>query len=120
MVIKDEADSGYGNLHICTPTKSLDTWANMPSDFWGPMSNPPFAGPQTPPDNTRAEGPGGILIGEDWFIYADYWMDGQTRVWRANDFMNITTTEDMHLSRALRHGTMFRAEKADVEALLNR
>ena len=63
MVIKDEASSGYGNLHICTPTQPLTTWANMSSDFWSDMSPTPFAGETFPPDYAAAEGPGGIEIG---------------------------------------------------------
>lgn len=121
MIIKDEADTGYGNLHICTSTQPLTSWAEMPPIFWSEMSEPPFAGQNIDPDNNRAEGPGGIRIGEDWYIYADYWVDKQrTRAWRANDFENIETTEDMKFPFHLRHGTIFQARKADVDALLGK
>jgi hypothetical protein len=121
MIIKDEADSGYGNLHICTSTQPLSSWAEMPVDFWSDMSDPPFAGQYIAPDRNKAEGPGGIRVGDDWYIYADYWTGNtKTRAWRANDFVNIQTTEAMKFPFHLRHGTIFAARKTHVDGLLKK
>jgi hypothetical protein len=120
MIIKDEADAGYGNLHLSTNTQPLTSWADMPRDFWSPMSATPFAGSGIPPDFTRAEGPGGIDIDREWYIYADYWMNNQTRVWRAGGFDHITVTDAMTFPFHLRHGTIFKAPTAVVTALLSK
>jgi hypothetical protein len=61
MILKDEADSGYGNLHIVSSTQALTSWANLPDNFWGSMSAA-FTGSDIYPDYRDAEGPTGIKI----------------------------------------------------------
>ena len=90
----------------------------MPGDFWSAMSAQPFAGGSVPPDFHRAEGPGGIEIDGEWYLYADYWTDGMTRAWSANDFVDITVNNGFSFPFHLRHGTIFKAPMERVDALL--
>ena len=118
MLIKDEATSGYGNLHLCSSTQPLTSWSEIPEDFWSPMSEQPFAGQGTPPDFIRAEGPGAIEIDGTWYLYADYWSNDQTRVWSTSHFETIDVTDALHFPFHLRHGTLFKSPRSVVEALL--
>ncbi len=118
LIVKDESDAGYGNLHICASQKPLDSWENMPEGFWSHMSAQPFAGSNVAPDFTKAEGPGGIRIGDEWYIYADYWMNNKTRAWSADDFLNIVVNDNFHFPFQQRHGTVFKVPVAEVDSLL--
>lgn len=46
MIIKDELAQ---RLHTVFPAKKLESWAKMPRDFWGPMSEQAFTGPACSP-----------------------------------------------------------------------
>jgi hypothetical protein len=115
MVIKDELAQ---RLHISFPTKRLTTWAEMPDDFWGPMSDPAFTGPGVQPDNTNAEGPSVVQSGAEWFVYCDYWQAAKNGLFTTKDFKTLTRINDQFVAPTwVRHGTAFKVPKADYEKL---
>lgn len=103
MVIKDELKQ---SLHVVIPTKPLNTWATMPADFWGPMSEPAFTGPGVQPDNTNAEGPSVVRAGGEWFVYCDYWLAHRNGLFTTRDFKTLTRINDgFKAPEWVRHGT---------------
>jgi hypothetical protein len=115
MVIKDELKQ---SLHIAVPTRPLKTWAEMPNDFWGPMSDPAFTGPGVQPDNTNAEGPSVVQSGAEWFVYCDYWQAKKNGLFTTKDFKTLTRINDQFVAPTwVRHGTAFKVPKADYVKL---
>ena len=115
MVIKDELKQ---SLHVVTPTRPLKTWAEMPGDFWGPMSDPAFTGPGVQPDNTNAEGPSVVRAGDEWFVYCDYWQAHKNGLFTTKDFKTLTRINDQFVAPTwVRHGSAFKVPKADFEKL---
>lgn len=115
MIIKDEL---HQRLHLASSTQPLTTWAAMPEDFWGPMSDPAFTGPGIPPDNTNAEGPSIVRADDEWLIYCDYWAAHQNGLFATRDFKSLTRRN--HQFKApmwVRHGTAFKVPRATVAAL---
>lgn len=115
MVIKDEEKQ---SLHISVPTKKLKTWAEMPADFWGPMSEPAFTGPSVKPDNTNAEGPSVVRVGDEWFVYCDYWRAHKNGLFSTKDFQTMTRMNDEFKAPMwIRHGTAIKVPKSVYEKL---
>ena len=99
-------------------TKPLKTWAAMPVDFWGPMSDPAFTGPGVQPDNTNAEGPSVVRVGDEWFVYCDYWQAQKNGLFSTKDFKTLTRLNDEFKAPIwVRHGTAFKVPKSDHEKL---
>ncbi len=114
MVIKDEVAQ---SLHVCFPTQELDTWAEMPRDYWGPMSEP-FTGPRVRPDNTNAEGPSVVQVGDEWFIYCDYWRARRNGLFATRDFKDFTRLNDeLDVPFWVRHGTVIEVPATVIESL---
>ena len=114
MVIKDELAQ---SLHVCVPTRSLTAWANMPRDFWGPMSAP-FTGPGIQPDNTNAEGPSIVQVGKEWLVYCDYWLAHKNGLFLTSDFQKLERLNDQFSAHTwVRHGTVLKVPLATVAAL---
>jgi hypothetical protein len=115
MVIKDELAQ---RLHVCFPEKPFTTWAEMPADFWGLMSDPAFTGPGVQPDNTNAEGPSLVQVGDAWYVYCDYWCAHKNGLFVTQDFKSMTRLNDQfQAGRWVRHGTAFKVPKAVLEKL---
>lgn len=115
MIIKDELAQ---SLHVCFPTKPFTTWAAMPRDFWGPMSAPAFTGPGIQPDNTNAEGPSVVKVGDEWLIYCDYWRAHKNGLFATRDFKTFTRRNDEFKAPVwVRHGTVLPVSKTVVDQL---
>lgn len=115
MIIKDEL---HQRLHVCFPTKQLTSWARMPKDYWGPMSEQAFTGPGVQPDNTNAEGPSVVQAGDEWLIYCDYWVAHRNGMFSTKDFKELTRKNDEFKAPMwVRHGTVFRAPKSAIDKL---
>lgn len=115
MVIKDELSQ---SLHLVFPERRLETWAGMPADFWGPMSEQAFTGPGVQPDNTNAEGPSVVRSGDEWLIYCDYWVAHKNGLFSTKDFKTLTRINDQFEAPTwVRHGTVFKVPMATAEKL---
>ncbi len=90
----------------------------MPTDFWGPMSEPAFTGPGIAPDNAKAEGPSVVRTDAGWLIYCDYWKARKNGMFFAQDFKTMTRLHDQFQAPVwVRHGTVLRVPRATVETL---
>ena len=70
------------------------------------------------PDNTNAEGPSVMRVGDNWFIYCDYWLAGKNGLFSTNDFSTMTRLNDQFVAPLwVRHGSAFRVPKADYANL---
>ncbi len=115
MVIKDELAQ---RLHLCSPVKPFTTWAKMAQDFWGPMSDPAFTGPGVQPDNTNAEGPSVVRVGQEWYVYCDYWCAHKNGLFSTQDFKSMTRLYDQfQAGQWVRHGTAFKVPINVLEKL---
>ena len=115
MAIKDELTQ---RIHLVHSTKPLATWAAMPSDFWGPMSNPAITGAGIQPDNTNAEGPAIVPSDNGWLIYCDYWTVAKNGLFSTTDFETLTRLNDQFAAPIwVRHGSVFRVPKVAYDRL---
>lgn len=115
LVIKDELTQ---RLHTVSPARPFTTWADLPADFWGPMSDPAFTGAGVAPDNTNAEGPSVVRVGGDWLVYCDYWLAGKNGLFSTRDFTTMTRLNDQFAAPVwVRHGTVFKAPRTVIDAL---
>jgi hypothetical protein len=114
MVIKDELEQ---RLHVAAPTGPLKSWANMPANFWGPLADA-FTGPGIEPDNTNAEGPTIMRVGNDWLVYCDYWQAQKNGLFTTRDFKTLTRSSDeLVVPTWVRHGTALPVPRATLDAL---
>ncbi|MDI9877187.1 glycoside hydrolase family 43 protein [Flectobacillus rivi] len=65
------------------------------------------------------EGPTVTKIGEDWVVYFDQYTRHKMGALKSKDLKNwVDISEEVHFPKGTRHGTVFKASKADVEFLL--
>ena len=115
LVIKDE---NAQRLHVCQQTQPLTTWAAMPADFWGPMSKNAFTGPGIKPDDTQAEGPSVLRIGDQWLVYCDYWAAKHNGLFITTDFSTLNRANECFKAPVwVRHGTAFAVPLTTLDAL---
>ncbi len=117
MAIKEET---LQQIHVVKSQKKLDSWVNMPRDFWGDIAETnPFAGPTEPGGEPRAEGATILKSGDKWVLYCDYWSTQQNGVFETTDFVNYTDISDrLILPRWIRHGTVLPVPKSEVDRIL--
>ena len=66
------------------------------------------------------EGPCGLKIGEDWLVYYESYQAGHYSALKTRDFKSFTDiTGQMTFPAGLKHGTAFKASRADLERLLS-
>ena len=118
MGIKEETKQ---QLHVVKSQKKLDSWVNMPSDFWEDLSDTePFAGPNLPGVMVRSEGVAILKTGEEWLVYCDYWHIKGNGAFRTRDFETFTNISDeAQLPGWIRNGKIFEVPKSEVDRLLN-
>jgi len=117
MGIKEE---GLQQLHVVKSRKKLDTWVNMPTDFWEDISETePFAGPNAPGVMKKAEGNAIFKVGEDWLVYCDYWKNKSNGAFLTRDFETFTNiTDQIQLPGWIRNGKIFAVPVSEVDRLL--
>jgi hypothetical protein len=106
MLLKDETNKPL------TPQKNIRlAFADHAEGPWSKAS-PPITG------SYWAEGPTGIKIGNQWFVYFDKYRDRKYGVLVSEDLKTWTDKSDqLTVPRGMKHGTVFRAPKKVVEAL---
>jgi predicted GH43/DUF377 family glycosyl hydrolase len=106
MLLKDETNKPL------TPQKNIRlAFADHAEGPWSKAS-PPITG------SYWAEGPTGIKIGKEWFVYFDKYRDHKYGVLVSEDLRNWTDKSDqLVVPRGMKHGTVFRAPKNVVDAL---
>jgi hypothetical protein len=105
MFLKDETRyPPQKNIRVATSTKLTEGYGN-PS--W------PITG------NYWAEGPTAIKIGKQWIVYFDKYRDHQYGAVTSTDLIKWEDISDkIRMPKGMRHGTIFRATKAELEALM--
>jgi hypothetical protein len=104
MVVKDETEKPPAKHLFLTSAASLD----------GPWAKPtaPISGPQW------AEGASPVKIGDYWYVYFDKYRDHKYGAVRSKDLKTWEdVTDQIAMPAGARHGTVFRAPKAIVDAL---
>ena len=116
MGIKEET---LQQLHVVRSKKKLESWANMPADFWEDISDTePFAGPNVPGVMVRAEGNAIFRVGEEWLVYCDYWKTKSNGAFMTRDFETFTNiTERVQLPGWIRNGKIFEVPRSEVDRL---
>ena len=115
LLVKDEKEQ---RLYVCASTKPFTTWANMPRDFWSPMSDQAFVGRGIGDFPFNAEGPCAIQVGSEWLVYCDYWSKGKNGLFSTTDFNTMKCiTNELHFPTWVRHGTALKVPKAAVNLL---
>jgi predicted GH43/DUF377 family glycosyl hydrolase len=106
MLLKDETNKPL------TPQKNIRlAFADHAEGPWSKAS-PPITG------SYWAEGPTGIKIGKQWFVYFDKYRDRKYGLLVSEDLRNWTDKSDeLVVPRGMKHGTVFRAPKKVVDAL---
>ncbi len=70
--------------------------------------------------NYWAEGPTTLKIGDKWIVYFDKYRDHKYGAIESSDLKNWTDISDkISLPRGIRHGTIFKVSKAELERLLD-
>jgi hypothetical protein len=106
MILKDETNKPL------TPQKNIRlAFADHMEGPWSKASSP-ITG------SYWAEGPTGIKIGKQWFVYFDKYRDRKYGLLVSDDLRNWTDKSDeLVVPRGMKHGTAFRAPKKVVDAL---
>jgi sucrose-6-phosphate hydrolase SacC (GH32 family) len=106
MILKNETNKPL------TPQKNIRlAFADHAEGPWSKAS-PPITG------EYWAEGPTGIKIGHQWFVYFDKYRDHKYGLLVSEDLRNWTDKSDqLAMPHGMRHGTAFRAPKRVVDAL---
>jgi hypothetical protein len=90
-------------LRVAFGSSPLGPWR----DIWPPITEP------------FTEGPSALKVGDEWIIYYEAYRDGEYRALKSRDFRIFrNATREMTFPPGLKHGTAFRATRADLERLL--
>ena len=117
MGIKDES---LQQLHVVKSLRKLNTWAELPEDFWEDIGETtPFAGRNVPGVMVNAEGNAIFKAGDDWLIYCDYWRTQGNGAFLTRDFESFTdVTDRISLPRWTRNGKILAVPRGLAEDLL--